>query len=107
MRGKLGFFMAANQQASRKGHTAAILARLFRPEHDDLPAAAAKEFLKIRFNSRELNPFRDLVKTIQDAPEVSIASPPEGAADVTPASAPYCAGQTPSTIRLPRTRTIA
>jgi hypothetical protein len=58
--------MATDQQLSRSGGDAAILARLIRPRNDDLPAAAAKTFLNIRIEGDELARLKDLLVRNQD-----------------------------------------
>jgi len=45
---------------------AAVLARLVRPNDDDLPADEAKALLNIRFDSRELERIHELVMKNQD-----------------------------------------
>ena len=47
--------MTTEMQTSLTGD-AAVLARLVRPNDDDLPAAEAKALLNIRFDSRESRP---------------------------------------------------
>jgi hypothetical protein len=47
------------------GREAAILARLIRPE-DELPAAAAKALLEIRFDRSDLDRIHELVTKNQD-----------------------------------------
>jgi hypothetical protein len=53
---------------TRTSHTgdAAVLARLIRPNDDDLPADEAKALLNIRFDSRELDRIHELVTKNQD-----------------------------------------
>jgi len=53
---------------TRTSHTgdAAVLARLIRPNDDDLPAEEAKALLNIRFDSRELDRIHELVTKNQD-----------------------------------------
>ena len=45
---------------------AAVLARLIRPNDDNLPAAEARALLNIRFDSRELDRIHELVTKNQD-----------------------------------------
>jgi hypothetical protein len=57
--------MATRTQVSPSGD-AAILARLFRPDREDLPAEAARALLAIRFDAEELSRLHDLVTRNQD-----------------------------------------
>ncbi len=57
--------MTTEMQTSLTGD-AAVLARLVRPNDDDLPAAEAKALLNIRFDSRELDRIHELVTKNQD-----------------------------------------
>jgi len=57
--------MATEMQTSHTGD-AAILARLIRPNNDNLPAAAAKALLNIRFDTEQLDRIRELVTKNQD-----------------------------------------
>ncbi len=52
--------MAAETRVSPPSETA-ILARLIRPEEDDLPAAAAEAWLKVRFEKRDLDRIHELL----------------------------------------------
>jgi hypothetical protein len=56
----------ATAQGITGGREGAILARLIRPEDDDLPAEAAKALLNIRFDRRDLDRIHDLVTKNQD-----------------------------------------
>ena len=56
----------ATARAITGGREGAILARLIRPEDDDLPAEAAKAFLNIRFDRHDLDRIHELVTKNQD-----------------------------------------
>ncbi len=58
--------MMAMQQRLSAGGDAAILARLIRPEDANLPAAAAKAWLAIRFDNQDLAQIHELVTKNQD-----------------------------------------
>jgi hypothetical protein len=57
--------MATETQIPHTGD-AAVLARLIRPNDDNLPAAEAKALLNIRFDSHELDRIHELVTKNQD-----------------------------------------
>jgi uncharacterized protein YnzC (UPF0291/DUF896 family) len=57
--------MATGTQSSHTGD-AAVLARLIRPNGDDLPADEAKALLNIRFGKRELDHIHELVTKNQE-----------------------------------------
>lgn len=48
------------------GNDAAILTRLIRPEKDDLPVAAAKTFLAMRFDRTDLDRIHELTQKNQN-----------------------------------------
>ncbi len=52
--------MAAGTEISAPSETA-ILARLIRPDDDDLPAAAAEAWLKVRFEEHDLDRIHELL----------------------------------------------
>jgi len=56
----------ATAQSITGGREGAILARLIRPENNDLPAEAAKALLNIRFDSDDLDRIHELVTKNQD-----------------------------------------
>ena len=56
----------ATARAITGGREGAILARLIRPEDDDLPAEAAKALLNIRFDRHDLDRIHELVTKNQD-----------------------------------------
>ncbi len=56
----------ATARAITGGREGAILARLIRPEDDDLPAEAAKALLNIRFDRHDLDLIHALVTKNQD-----------------------------------------
>jgi hypothetical protein len=58
--------MTTDQQLSHSGGDAAILARLIRPQNNDLPVSAAKAFLNIRIEGDELTRLQDLLARNQD-----------------------------------------
>jgi hypothetical protein len=58
--------MATEQHVFETGNDAAILARLVHPEQDNLPAVTAKAFLKMRFETEDLDRIHDLVTRNQD-----------------------------------------
>lgn len=57
--------MATEMQISHTGD-AAVLARLLRPNEDNLPVQEAKALLNIRFDDRELDRIHKLVTKNQD-----------------------------------------
>ena len=57
--------MATEMHISQTGD-AAILAKLIRPNDDDLPAPEAQALLNIRFGKRELDRIHELVTKNQD-----------------------------------------
>jgi hypothetical protein len=57
--------MATETQLSRAGD-AAVLAKLIRPNDDNLPVEEAKALLNIRFDNRELARIHELVTKNQD-----------------------------------------
>lgn len=57
--------MATETQIPHTGD-AIVLARLIRPNDDDLPPQAARALLNIRFDSRELDRIQELVTRNQD-----------------------------------------
>ncbi len=56
----------AIEPRTSSGGDAAILARLIHPEQNNLPAAAAKALLNIRFDSADLARIHDLATRNQD-----------------------------------------
>jgi hypothetical protein len=56
----------AIEPRTSSGGEAAILSRLIHPEQNNLPAAAAKALLNIRFDSGDLARIHDLVTRNQD-----------------------------------------
>jgi hypothetical protein len=57
--------MATETQISHAGD-AAVLARLIRPNDDDLPAAEAKALLSMRFSKSDLDRIQNLVTKNQE-----------------------------------------
>jgi hypothetical protein len=56
----------ATAQGITDGREGAILARLIRPEDDDLPAEAAEALLDMRFDRHDLDRIHELVVKNQD-----------------------------------------
>ena len=56
----------ATVQESPHGVEAAILARLIRPEQDDLPASAAEALLRLHLDRSDLDRLHELVAKNQD-----------------------------------------
>jgi hypothetical protein len=56
----------ATTKAITGGREGAILARLIRPEDDDLPAEAARALLNIRFGRHDLDRIHELVTKNQE-----------------------------------------
>ncbi len=59
------YFMSTETQSAPPSETA-ILSRLIRPDDETLPAAAAEAWLKVRFESRDLDRIHELATKNQD-----------------------------------------